>query len=206
MTDQDIEILVRETPFKGFFRMDRYRLRHRKFDGTWTGVMQREIFVRDDAVGILLYDPVQDSVVMVEQFRLPAHLVGRNAWALEIPAGIIGQGESLEEVARREVQEETGCQVVGELKKICDFMPSIGGSAEKVTLYCARVDAPDPGGLHGVEDEHEDIRVVIMMRTDAIRLVDDNQLDNGAAVIALHWLARHWEELRREWLGDVAPA
>src|SRR4051812_11210399 len=102
--EQDIDILGKETVYDGFFRMERYRLRHRKFDGTWTPEMSREIFERGNAVAILLYAPALDNVVMVEQFRLPAHIAGRPAWCLEPPAGIVKPGEELADVARREAQ------------------------------------------------------------------------------------------------------
>ena len=67
-----------------------------------------------NAVATLLYDPARDTVVMVEQFRLPAYLAGRSAWCLETPAGIVKPGEELAEVARREALEETGCEITGE--------------------------------------------------------------------------------------------
>ena len=61
--EQDIDIREKETVYDGFFRMDRYRLRHRKFDGTWTPEVSREIFERGNAVATLLYDPELDTVV-----------------------------------------------------------------------------------------------------------------------------------------------
>ena len=112
--EQDIDIREKETVYDGFFRMDRYRLRHRKFDGSWTPEVSREIFERGNAVATLLYDPALDTVVMVEQFRLPAYLAGRSAWCMETPAGIVKPGEELAEVARREALEETGCEIIGE--------------------------------------------------------------------------------------------
>ena len=136
--EQDIDILDKETVYDGFFRMDRYRLRHRKFDGSWTPEVSREIFERGNAVAILLYDPARDAVVMVEQFRLPAYLAGRSAWCLETPAGIVKPGEELADVARREALEETGCEIVGEIRKIGQFMASIGGSTEIVTVFYGR--------------------------------------------------------------------
>jgi ADP-ribose pyrophosphatase len=63
--EQDIDIREKETVYAGFFRMERYRLRHRKFDGSWTPEVSREIFERGNAVAILLYDPALDTVVMV---------------------------------------------------------------------------------------------------------------------------------------------
>jgi ADP-ribose pyrophosphatase len=194
--EQDIDILGKETVYDGFFRMDRYRLRHRKFDGTWTPEVSREIFERGNAVAILLYDPERDTVVMVEQFRLPAYLIGRSAWCLETPAGIVKPGEELAEVARREALEETGCEIIGEISKIAQFMASIGGSTEIVTVFFGTVDSRSAAGIHGVADEHEDIRVHVLAADEAIRKADESEIENAASVIALNWLARHHASLK----------
>ena len=194
--EQDIDIRDKETVYDGFFRMDRYRLRHRKFDGSWTPEISREIFERGNAVAALLYDPALDTVVMVEQFRLPAHLAGRSAWCLETPAGIVKPGEELAEVARREALEETGCRIAGEVRQIARFMASIGGSTEIVTVFYGAVDSRTADGIHGVADEHEDIRVHVIPADEAIRRADEGEIENAASVIALNWLARHHESLR----------
>jgi ADP-ribose pyrophosphatase len=194
--EQDIDIRDKETVYDGFFRMDRYRLRHRKFDGTWTKEVSREIFERGNAVAALLYDPGEDAVVMVEQFRLPAYIAGRSAWCLETPAGIVKPGEELAEVARREAREETGCEIIGELRQIGQFMASIGGSTEIVTVFLGQVDSKTADGLHGVADEEEDIRVHVIPADEAIRRADEGEVENAASVIALNWLARHRASLR----------
>jgi ADP-ribose pyrophosphatase len=202
--EQDIEIIEKEVVFDGFFRMDRYRLRHRRFDGTWTGEMSREIFERGHSVAALLYDPDADAVVMVEQFRLPSFLAGRGAWCLEIPAGIVEPDEDLADVARREAQEETGCEILGEAEKIAQFMASIGGSTEIVTIFHGRVDATKAEGIHGVADEHEDIRVHVVPAEEAIAQADACRVDNAAALVALNWLARHRDRLRGSTSGPAA--
>src|SRR3954469_13223137 len=194
--EQDIDIRDKEHVYDGLFRMDRYRLRHRKFDGSWTPEISREIFERGNAVAALLYDPVRDTVIMVEQFRLPAHLAGRSAWCLETPAGIVKPGEELAEVARREALEETGCEIAGETRKIGQFMASIGGSTEIVTVFYGAVDSRTATGIHGVADEHEEIRVHAVPADEAIRRADAGEIENAASVIALNWLARHHSSLR----------
>ena len=37
---------------------------------------------------------------------------------------------------------------------------------------------------------------------EAIRMMDENRLRNSVAIIAVAWLARHRESLRRRWLGQ----
>ncbi|MFG1490411.1 hypothetical protein ABMA58_14265, partial [Oceanospirillum sp. HFRX-1_2] len=62
-----VEIIEKNTVFQGFFRFDKLRLKTRRFDGGWSEVMSREVFVRGNAVGALLYDPVADKLLMLEQ-------------------------------------------------------------------------------------------------------------------------------------------
>src|SRR5262245_45843962 len=130
MDDDRVEILEERAAYQGFFRIDHYRLRHRLHAGGWSGVLEREAIKRRPAVGVLLYDPDRDAVVLVEQFRLPAHLAGCAAWQIEIVAGLVDPGESVEEVARRETREEAGLDVLGDLVPIHHYLTSPGGTTE----------------------------------------------------------------------------
>ena len=200
MSDDALEILDRETVYQGFFRVDRYRLRHRLYAGGWSRPLSREVFERGRTVGILLYDPDRDAVVLIEQFRLPSHLAGFSGWQTEIVAGIVGREDaSAAEVARREAREEAGLVIAGELVPIHRFMPSPGGSTEIIDLFCGRVDSRRAGGIHGLADEHEDIKVLVLSRREAMRRLRADEIQNGPTVVALLWLARNGARLRRRW-------
>lgn len=200
MSDAGIEILDRETAYQGFFRIERVRLRHRLFSGGWSPDVTREVFERGRAAGVLLYDPTRDALVLIEQFRLPAHLAGFPAWQLEIVAGIVDHdGEGDAQVARREAREEAGLTIEGELLPIHHYLPSPGGSTETVALFCGRVDSREAGGLHGLADEHEDIKVVVKSYREAMQLVRAGKIGNGVALVALYWLAANRARLRRKW-------
>lgn len=196
MDDERIEILGRETGYSGFFRIDKYRLRHRKYDGSWTGELTREVFERGHAAAALLWDEQADAVVLIEQFRLPAHLAGCPAWQLEIVAGIIDRDETPEAVARREIVEETGLVPIGELVPIHRILPSAGGSTETVHLFLARVDSGSAGGIHGLADENEDIRVVVLPFEAALARAEAGEIQNSYALVALWWLAAHRQRSR----------
>ncbi|WP_448205039.1 NUDIX domain-containing protein [Azospirillum sp. sgz302134] len=196
MDHPDIEVVEKKTAYDGYLKVDVYRLRHKKFDGSWTGVLPpREVCVRGKAVGVLLYDPKKDSVVLIEQFRVGSASVGGKAWLTEIVAGLVDGDETPEDVARREAQEEAGCTVQS-LEKICDYYPSPGAYDEHVTVFCGLVDSSGLADTGGLEEEHEDIRVTVVPADEAIRLLDENQLNNSIAIIALGWLARNRERLR----------
>jgi ADP-ribose pyrophosphatase len=176
VNDDALQILKHETIYQGFARLDLYRLRHRLYSGAWSAEMDREIFERGATVGVLLYDPDLDAVVLVTQFRLPPRLAGFPAWQLEIVAGIIDHaGESVAEVATRETQEEAGLTVIGELERVHRYMPSPGACTETVDLFCGRVDARNAGGIHGLAHENEDIKVVVLPYREAMRQLRENR-------------------------------
>ena len=200
---RDVELLGKETVCKSHYRIDQYRYRNRKFDGGWSAPVDRDVFERGHAVGVLLYDPERDQVVLIEQFRIGAYAAGReNPWHLEVVAGIFDEGETAEDVARREAQEEAGCDI-GMIERIQTYVVSPGGSSESVVLFCGSVDSSKAGGIHGLDDEAEDIKVHVLPADEAIRLADDDVIDNAVTLIALHWFGRHRDALRRRWLGSA---
>ncbi len=191
----DIELIERKSLYQGFFRLEALELRHRLFEGGWSKPMHREVHSRFDAVGVLLYDPARDALVLVEQFRAGAVDDPVSPWKLELVAGLVEQGESLEEVARREAQEEAGC-TVGELTLLHTYYPSPGACNERVTLFCGLVDTQGLGGIHGLDEEHEDIRVHVVAYPTAWELLNQGRLDNAMCLIGLHWLAGQRASLR----------
>lgn len=194
----DVEVISKETVFQGYFRIDRYKLKHRRFNGGWTGVITRELFERGHAVVALLYDPQRDQVALIEQFRVGALSAGWNPWQIECVAGIIEDGEDLEQVALRESEEEAGVTPT-DLVKIGDYLATSGGSSETCAVYCARIDSSQVAGIHGVEAEDEDIRVFTVPVDEAYRMVKDGKIRNSMAVIAVQWLVLERENLKVQW-------
>lgn len=192
---EDVERLQSDKLYSGFFDLERRRLRHRLFNGSWSEPIDREVHVRRDAVGVLLYDVERDAVVLVEQIRAGALDDDRSPWKLEPVAGLVEPGESAAEVARREAQEEAGCEI-RELVELHRYYPSPGACTEQVTLFCGFVDSRGVGGVHGLEEEHEDIMVHVMSFPDAWDRLMTGQLDNAMALIGFYWLARERAALR----------
>ncbi|MDE5178527.1 ADP-ribose diphosphatase [Vibrio fluvialis] len=196
-TPEDVEIVSTETLFQGFFRMVKYRFKHRLFQGGWSQTIEREMFERGHAAALLPYDPQRDQVVMIEQIRVGA-LEHVNPWQLEIVAGIIDRAESAEEVVRREAEEEAGISV-NRTEKITSYYPSAGGCSEKLDVYVGEVDASLAHGVHGLDYEGEDIKVHVMSRRDAYQLVKEGRIENGASIIALQWLELNYGQLQSQW-------
>jgi ADP-ribose pyrophosphatase len=195
----DAEFVEAETAFERYLRIDVFRFRHRLFSGEWSEVRSYDVLRRGRAVAIVLYDPDRDSVVLVEQFRLPALLAGSSPWQIEAAAGMIDGGETPEAVALRETHEETGLSLIGEPVLIQRYLPSAGGSDESLALFCGRVDSTLAAGVHGLPEEHEDIRVVVKAVAEIETLLDSGAVENGHTLVALYWLLRHRDRLRRLW-------
>lgn len=195
---QDVDIRKRETVFHGFFRMDKLWLTHPRFDGREMPEFTRELFVRGDATCVLPYDPARDEVVLLEQFRPGALGRDQSPWLLELVAGMNEEGESPEEVAQREGQEEAGL-AFSPLERICDYLVSPGGTTELVHLYAGCVSTESAGGLFGMEHEHEDIRAHVFTADEAIGMIRDGRINNAAAIIALQWLQLNRPRLQQEW-------
>lgn len=191
----DVERLETEPLYQGFFRLERRQLRHRLFDGGWSEVITREVHVRHDAVGVLLYDIERDAVVLVEQMRAGALDDPVSPWKLEPVAGLVEAGEDPADVARREAKEEAGCQV-DELIELYRYYPSPGACDEQVTLFCGLVDSGELGGVHGLAEEGEDILVHVLPFARAWELLEAGRLDNAMCLIAFLWLARERASLR----------
>lgn len=195
-----VRILHKKRVYQGHFRLDLYTVRHALYRGGMTAAVRREVFERGNTVGILLYDPPRDALVLVEQFRLPAYLAGFPPWQTEIVAGIIeDQRESPRAVAMRETHEETGIVLTAPPFLAQKFMTSPGGSTETFHLYCARVDSRDAAGIHGLADEYEDIKVAVKPFRAALNLALTGRIQNGPTVLALYWLAANRARLHRRW-------
>ncbi|MEC4748724.1 NUDIX domain-containing protein [Methylomicrobium sp. Wu6] len=196
--NKTFEIISKETGYAGFFRLEKYRLRHTLFAGGWSGEIERELFGRGKCVAVLLYDPERDEVVLIEQFRIGAIGCPERAWLIEIVAGAIEEGETAEDVAYREAEEEAGC-LIEELIEVMRFYTSPGGYAEMITLFYGRIDSRQVGGIHGLDHEDEDILVRPVSFAEAWRLLESGAIESAIPILALQWLALNRERLREKW-------
>ena len=124
------------------------------------------------------------NVLLVRQYRLPVQQS-----LLELPAGGIDAGESVEEAVQRELREETG-QRAGRLERLAAFYASPGYCDELMHLYLATELEPSPLAA----DSDENIEVVPIPLTDALALVDRGQICDAKTIIGL------WAAARR--IGD----
>lgn len=196
-TTTDVEIVSREEMYKRFFRVEKIVLKHKLFNGGWSKEIGREIFLRGEAVAVLLYDPVMDAVGMVEQFRIGAMAEALGPWCYEVVAGMLEEGETPEAVARRELIEEANVEPY-KMEYICNYLSSPGGCDEKLHLFCGLCDLSQAGGIYGLPEEGEDIRVHVFPVKDVFDELLNGAFNNAAALICLQWLQINHARLKQQ--------
>ena len=194
---QDTEVHKVTTKYQGFFKLDEYHVSHKLFAGGTSRPLTREIFERGDAVVLLPYDPVLDNVVLLEQFR-PGGLRHQDTpWMLEFVAGMFAEDESPVEVAIREAKEEANLSLSEkDIVPIMEYLSSPGGMSERIHLFAGKVDSAGAGGIHGLDEEGEDILLHIVPREKALDLLAEGKITNAATIIGLQWLAMNYQKLQ----------
>lgn len=196
---KDVINLTKRILYKGFFSLLEYRFQYRKFDGSISEIVTREIMERGHAVILLAYDMKLDQVVLIEQIRIAAIETQESPWLLELIAGMTDhQGESLEDVVRREAMEEAGIEV-GRCKPIINYLASPGGLTEKLQIFVGEIDSTAAKGVHGLAEENEDIKVHVVSREQAYAWVESGVINNAGSIIALQWLQLNHQKLKSEW-------
>ncbi|MFW1735197.1 NUDIX domain-containing protein [Acinetobacter sp. ULE_I001] len=190
-THNDVEIQSREYAFKGFVQVEKVSLRHRLFNQTeYTTTIQRELIRRKEAAGVLIYNDQQQKFALIEQFRVGAIDDVVSPWQLEIIAGVLDGDESPESCIRRESVEESGCEL-NQIRHLFSFYPSAGACDEIFHLYVAQAALPAEGGVFGMPDESENIKLHIIDYSDLCILLQSNRLKNAPVIMALQWLQQH---------------
>lgn len=202
--DYKVNILDITPAYKGYFKLNKYRVAYRQFNGHMGGEVQREVFERGHAVAVIPYDPIADKIILIEQFRIGTHIgmqdenwmdKNAHAWMYEIVAGVIDKGEQPSDVAIREMKEEANLDIL-DLRYIQPFFVSPGAVSEYIHLYLAIVDSRKAGGIFGLEDEAEDIKTHILPTAEVWQLLDSGKITNATALIALQWLRLNHKNIK----------
>ncbi len=193
-----IDVLRREIAYDGSCRVEAIDLRHPLHGGGMSNPRRYDVFVRGNGVAVIPYDPVQDRVVLLEQFRPGAFLAQEHPFVTEIIAGFMEDGENPEDVAHRETWEETHLKVRA-LAPAGHFLITPGGCADKMHLFAAWVDAPPVGGIFGLAEEQEDLQIFTADWTTIAQQLEDHRFNNAITILGLQWLALNRARLRRLW-------
>lgn len=178
MSDTDVkkvELIEKTRAYDGFFKIDRYRLRHSTPDGGMSPEITRELFERGNAAAVLVYDADRDAVLLVEEFRIGnygAGMTGADAWSLAPMAGGIEKGETGIDCVIREAREEAGIVIeAGDIRGPWRTLSSPGGTSEVVEIFLAFAPLNLDPSLMG-NDEDEFTRPVIMPREEMLDVID----------------------------------
>ena len=191
-----VEIMAKERVLDDFFQVDRYRVRYETYDGQMSAPLQRLVFERGDSVAVLPYDRERGEVVLVQQFRLPAYIKEpSNGWLWEAIAGTVEPGRTPRDVAVSEAMEEAGYRLES-LRQVMTVYPSPGGASERIHIYLSAVTGnhrvAKGGGLPGTG---EDILTRTFSLERALAMIDAGEIIDAKTVLALQYLAMHWDEL-----------
>ncbi len=120
------------------------------------------------------------TVALVRQWRYAI-----NRYSLEIAAGRIEKGQTPEEAARRELEEEIGFRAKT-FQKISEFLVAPGYCEERIYTYLAT--DLEPASQH--LDDDEEIEVVHMPLAEALAKVHSGEIDDAKSIITLLIVAR----------------
>lgn len=196
---EDVDSVAVMRPYTLYFAIEDHHLRHRRFDGTMSDVIQRAVITSGDAVTVVPFDPRRERVMLIEQFRTPLYARGdANPWIIEAIAGRIDIDGTAEGAARREAEEEGGV-ALGRLEIASSYYPTPGFAAEHLTSFVGEADLSDAGGTFGLAHEAEDIRAFTLPLDEALEGVASGEINAGPAVLTLLWLQIHRERLCSLW-------
>ena len=180
------KIINKELVYDGFFKLHKISFNHKKHNNKWSPIVKREVFSGSHVSTVLPYDPIKKKILLLSQFRAGLIKRGDNPMMIEIVAGMIDEGETPEEAAKRECYEETGC-ITNRLSKINSYYPAPGSSESFYHLFLAEVDSFEGEKIFGQENENEDILVKSYSIAEVKKMLENNLITNAVTIIALQW-------------------
>ena len=183
-----VSIQQKRNVLDNFFKVEEAYLQFEKFDGKMSDTVRRFSLERGNSVAVLTFNRHTNKLILISQFRYPTYKNG-HGWTIETIAGMIDPGESPEETARREAEEETGLNV-STLEHITTFYPSPGGTSELIFLYYSEVSGQptkrDNAG--GIISEGEDIMSLEISLEQALEKIKTGEIMDAKTIIGIYWL------------------
>ena len=186
--------------YQGFFSVEERSLSYRKFNNEQSAVVTRSALISSDAVIVLPYDPINDRVLLIEQFRTGPYVKGdEEPWVLEPIAGLIDADETPENAGIREAQEEAHLELKT-LELVARSYPSPGISTEFFHQYVGIVELPKSTDLiAGLSSENEDIRSHIFEYLQFSEMIKSGKINVGPAILLGLWVSENRNRLRKEY-------
>lgn len=140
-----------------------------------SGISYKREIVEHNGSSVIVPVFSDQTVALVRQYRHPA-----GKYLIEIPAGSIENGETPEECAHRELEEEIGVKA-GRLEKITEFFVSPGFLSEKMYLFLAT--ELDPIKRRPEEDELIEIKRYNF--TDLFKMIEAGEIEDAKTMIGI---------------------
>jgi len=182
----NFNVFKKKNLFDGFFKMNEISLKYKKYDGSWSNEIKRELFGGAQVSAVLPFDPIKKKIVLIRQFRPGTISKNTNNYLNEIVAGIIDPGESPEIAAKRECLEETGYKIK-KLTPIQGYFPAPGSSESFYHLFLGEVDSKNGKKIMGLDNENEDILVESFKVNQVKKMMQEGKFINGLTLIAIQW-------------------
>ena len=180
------KIISKKNIHNGFFKMNEVTLKYKKYDGSWTDNIKRELFGGAQVAAVLPFDPIKKEIVLIQQFRIGTIFQTNDNYLNEIVAGNIDNEETPEKAAKRECFEETGCEIK-KLLPIQSFFPAPGSSESFYHLFLGEIETFKGTKIMGMENENEDILVKSYKLDEVMKMIKEGKIINGLTLVALQW-------------------
>lgn len=200
----DVAVSPPVTIAKGYLPYERYDVAIIREDDE-TLRQQRDVLRGGRVAAVLPIDLGRGEIVLLRQFRLPAHLATGSGEMVEIVAGRVDGDESAIAAAARECGEEIGV-TPDRLVELYSVLTTPGITDEFVTFFIGFIDSSKVPLRGGLADEHEDTRPFIVSIDAAVAALDQGAVFNGLMVSALQWLALHRDRLQDYFARATNPA
>jgi GDP-mannose pyrophosphatase NudK len=186
MYNPKIEILKTELLSDNWYLLNKVTFAYHKEDQTIETHI-REVYDRGNGAGILLYNKLQKTVILIRQFRLPSYLNGNETgMMIEVCAGLLDK-DNPEQCIIREVEEETG-YLVKTVHKVFETYVSPGAVTEILHLFVGEYDPSmkiSEGG--GIASEQENIQVIEIPFAEAIALMERGEIRDSKTIMLLQY-------------------
>lgn len=171
-----------------FFKVEEAYLSFEQFDGHMSPVVRRLNLERGDSVSVLVFNQTTEKLILVSQFRYATY-PKTDGWTIEAIAGMVDAGETPEQAAKREVDEETGLSI-DTFEHIATFYPSPGGSSERIFLYYSEVsgDKARYKETGGILSKGEDVKAVEITLPEALAKIKTGEIADAKTIIGVYWL------------------
>lgn len=171
-----------------FFKVEEAYLQFEQFNGEMSPLVRRLSLERGNSVAVLVFNRDTNKLILTNQFRYPTYK-NKHGWVIEAIAGMMDPGETPEQTARRELEEETGLDVET-LEHISTFYPSPGGSSEQVFLYYSEVsgDRAKYKETGGLLSEGENVKAIEVTLEDALTQIKSGEIADAKTILGIYWL------------------